>query len=456
MQEGQRIAIPRLFPEPTNPTNMSDDQLLLLGHLVGDGSYLSGQPLRYTTASEANSEAVTAAAKREFDMIVNRHEAPKEMNWHQLVFSGNGNRWQPKGMNKWLRDLGIFNQRSCEKQLPPIVFNLPNSKIALLLQHLWATDGTLFTPTTPNSSTRIAFSTNSWNLANDVAYLLLRFGIVARIRTTKQGENKEGKQYRDMYSVEVSGGDNQLHFLDSIGAFGDKKAQAKALYEYITTKKANTNIDTVPIEIFGYIKDKMQERGISQRQMAAKRGTSYGGSGHFSYAPSRKVLQSYADLLEDEYLENTSNSAIFWDTIKTIEPIGEEMVYDLTVPNYASWVANGIFSHNSGAIEQDADIVSFIYRPEYYKIDEDEEGNSTKGIGEIIIAKHRNGALEDVKLRFKAEFAKFENLDEAEYGFSVFDTFNPIEPPVSNIITRGSKLNNTPPPPAFGEDEVPF
>jgi replicative DNA helicase len=66
----------------------------------------------------------------------------------------------------------------------------------------------------------------------------------------------------------------------------------------------------------------------------------------------------------------------------------------------------------SGAIEQDADIVAFIHRPEYYKILEDSEGNSTVGMAEIIIAKHRNGALEDIQLRFEKEFAKFsENFE---------------------------------------------
>ena len=66
----------------------------------------------------------------------------------------------------------------------------------------------------------------------------------------------------------------------------------------------------------------------------------------------------------------------------------------------------------SGAIEQDADIVSFIYRPEYYNITQDENGNSLHGIGEIIIAKHRNGALDSVQLRFVPEYARFENLNE--------------------------------------------
>ena len=66
----------------------------------------------------------------------------------------------------------------------------------------------------------------------------------------------------------------------------------------------------------------------------------------------------------------------------------------------------------SGAIEQDADIVSFIYRPEYYGIDEWEDGDASMGQAEIIIAKHRNGSLDDVRLRFIGELAKFSDLDQ--------------------------------------------
>lgn len=65
----------------------------------------------------------------------------------------------------------------------------------------------------------------------------------------------------------------------------------------------------------------------------------------------------------------------------------------------------------SGAIEQDADIVMFLYRPEYYGITENEEGNSTAGLGEVIIAKHRNGSLENVKLRFIGKYTKFTDID---------------------------------------------
>jgi replicative DNA helicase len=64
----------------------------------------------------------------------------------------------------------------------------------------------------------------------------------------------------------------------------------------------------------------------------------------------------------------------------------------------------------SGAIEQDADMVTFIYRPEYYGLEVDEDNMPTKGVAKIIIAKHRNGALAEIPLRFRGELAKFENL----------------------------------------------
>lgn len=73
----------------------------------------------------------------------------------------------------------------------------------------------------------------------------------------------------------------------------------------------------------------------------------------------------------------------------------------------------------SGAIEQDADMVIFLYRPEYYKIDEDEMGNSLKGVGEVIIAKHRNGSLDTVQLKFMGKFTKFGDLDR---GFASDDS----------------------------------
>jgi len=76
----------------------------------------------------------------------------------------------------------------------------------------------------------------------------------------------------------------------------------------------------------------------------------------------------------------------------------------------------------SGAIEQDADIVSFIYRPEYYKIDEwdDEERTPTEGQAEFIVAKHRNGGLDNIRLKFIGHLGKFDNLDDFDTPFGEF------------------------------------
>ncbi|MFP9114808.1 replicative DNA helicase [Flavobacterium sp. RHBU_3] len=117
----------------------------------------------------------------------------------------------------------------------------------------------------------------------------------------------------------------------------------------------------------------------------------------------------------------------------------------------------------SGAIEQDADIVSFIYRPEYYKIEEwdDEEQSPTAGQAEFIVAKHRNGGLDNIRLKFIGSLGKFDNLDD--FSASPFD-----ELPSSMNSSGGANdflTKNLPSPnEAFGsnmnssanDDDVPF
>ncbi len=90
----------------------------------------------------------------------------------------------------------------------------------------------------------------------------------------------------------------------------------------------------------------------------------------------------------------------------------------------------------SGAIEQDADLVCFLYRPEYYKIYEDSHG-STIGIGEVIVAKHRNGAIDNVRLRFISELAKFTDLETGDMNFGGGFGQEPVQ-----TITLPSRMND--------------
>ncbi|HKP74713.1 MAG TPA: replicative DNA helicase, partial [Longimicrobiaceae bacterium] len=305
---GDRLAIARRLPEPTSAERWSEHRLILLGHLVGDGSYLKGQPMRYTTASEENSRVVSEAAEQEFGCTVNRHAG--RGNWHQLVFSGNGNRWHPAGVNRWLRELGIFGQRSYEKRLPGEVFRLGNEQLAILLRHLWATDGAIFARGEgARGSSSVFFSTNSPGLAADVAALLLRLGIVARTRSVQQG------RYRPVHVVSVSGAADQRRFLELVGGFGPRAAQAARLAEVLSSTDANTNVDTLPRETFERVRAVMVKRGISQRAMASVRGTSYGGTSHFRFAPSRAMVAEYAEILQDDVLREQAANDLFWDRI---------------------------------------------------------------------------------------------------------------------------------------------
>jgi len=397
LEAGGRLALARRIPEPDACVEWSEDEIVLLGHLVGDGSYLVHQPLRYSTASEANSEAVANAA-RALGSVVTRH--PGRGAWHQLVIGGNGNRWHAAGVGKWLKELGIHGQRSHEKRLPADVFRFSDARIGLLLRHLWATDGCIAVRKAgTKGSPRVYFASSSEGLARDVMALLLRLGIVARLRCVHQ------KQYRPVYTVDISGAGQQLAFLDRVGAFGPRVAPADALASQLERIEGNTNVDTVPMEAFAQARAAMAANGVSQRAMAGMRGTSYGGSAHFKFAPSRAVIGEYAELLGDAKLARWADSDLFWDTIVAITPEGEEDVYDLTVPGPACWLADGIVTHNSGAIEQDADLIIFIYRDEVYNDD-----SPDKGIAEIIVGKQRNGPIGTVKLTFLGRHTRFENF----------------------------------------------
>ena len=213
---GDRVALARKVPGPRQPERWADDRVILLGQLIGDGSYLKNAPLRYTTASEENRAVVAQAAQREFGARVTRYAGRRS--WHQLLISGNGDRWHPAGVGGWLKELAIFGQRSHQKRVPEAVFRLGDDQIALLLRHLWATDGCIWAgPVAKRKlATRVYYATISEGLARDVAALLLRLGIVARIGTAASGK-------RRIWNVNVSGGEAQRRFLTAVGGFGPRE-----------------------------------------------------------------------------------------------------------------------------------------------------------------------------------------------------------------------------------------
>lgn len=171
--------------------------------------------------------------------------------------------------------------------------------------------------------------------------------------------------------------------------------------------KGNTNRDTIPREAWrSIVVPAMTAAGVTTRELQAAMGTAYCGSTLYSSGLGRDRALLVAGIVESEVMNNFATSDVYWDEIVEIERDGEEDVYDLTVEGLHSFVADDIVVHNS--IEQDSDLVLFIYRDEYYN-----EQSDQQGLAEVHLAKHRNGPTDSIKLSFLKRYAKFSDLAAA-------------------------------------------
>jgi replicative DNA helicase len=148
----------------------------------------------------------------------------------------------------------------------------------------------------------------------------------------------------------------------------------------------------------------MERGGLKPRVLHRAVGKRYTPVALHSTNISRERAKNVALAVRSEPLFRLATSDVYWDEILSIELAGEEEVFDLTVDGLRNFVANDVVAHNS--IEQDADLVMFIYRDEYYNPDETDQ----QGLAEVHIAKHRNGPTDTIKLSFLKRYAKFADL----------------------------------------------
>ena len=401
LSSSMRIALPRHLPGPTQPT-MSDDELALLGHLIGDGCTLPSHAIQYTTHELELAETVASLATSVFSSAV-APRISKERGWYQVYLppSFHLTHRMHNPVVTWLGKMGIFGLRSYEKRVPDEVFAQPAAGIARFLRHLWSTDGCVNFSKGVKHYANIFYASSSQKLAQQVQSLLLRLGINATLsRHVQVGKG------RDQFHVFVTGKLDIERFIAQIGALGQKKmAHQIAIIDNITSRPANTNRDVLPHEIWRmYAVPAMQTAGITTRQMQAGLGNAYCGTALYKQNLSRERATRLAQIVGSEQLAKLAQSDVYWDEIISIEPEGEAEVYDLTVDEQHNFVAGDIIVHNS--IEQDSDIVMFIYRDDIYNPESEK-----KSIADIIIAKHRNGPVGEISLYFQANQTRFRDLE---------------------------------------------
>ncbi len=389
---GDWVAVPRIMPQSSGPdASVPDERVILLAHLIGDGCYVKKQPLHYTNSDPACLDIVAQSARTAFGAKI---KLVKQENWFHLYLKVRDKRNRAQNaILAWLRELGVFNQRSPEKHIPSLVFRLPLKQLALFLRHLWATDGCIFRAR--RGHYRIYFATSSRDLAEQLSHLLLRFGVNSRLRTVSQGK------YQPNYHVDVSGSIEQLKFLENIGIFGRKDATAKKALRELSEIESNPNVDVIPREVWAGIEEVRVGQGLSTREFHHRLGWAYSGTGRHRNGLSRQRLSHVLTVLENEKLTSLAQSDVLWDRVEVIKYLGEEEVYDATVPGTHNFIANDIVVHNS--IEQDADVVMFLYRP-------DPENRSEIN---LLIAKHRAGPTGEISLYFRGDRVKFYETEKA-------------------------------------------
>ncbi len=394
---GARLGALRHVPPPLYTTPRDEDEIVLLAHLLGDGSFVKRQPIRYASIDEANLTAVGEAAARRFGISPKRDDyAAARVTTLRLPAPFRLTHGKRNPIAAWLDQDGLFGLRSHEKFVPDWVFGLPKEQVGLFLRHIWATDGSVSYDEKRRLG-RIYYASTSRRLVDDLARLLLRHNVFTRIKRVR----KPG--YRDGWHLYVHGVENQLRFLDEIGVHGARGAKAVALAEKIRDVTPNTNLDTVPSEVWAHVRGVLSEQGMTHREFASAMGTQFCGSTMWKHSPSRQRLAKVATLLDDADLEVMATNDVYWDAVASIEPIGELDVYDATVMGTHNFVVEGIAAHNS--LEQDADMVILLHRDDAY-----EKESTRPGEADLIVAKHRNGATRDITVAFQGHYSRFVDM----------------------------------------------
>ncbi len=396
LQIGDRLAVPRRVPEPVQTQRMNDSEVILLAHMIGDGSCVKGRPIRYASIDELNLATVTKAAQHVGVTAIRDDYAAARVTTLRPPAPDRLVRGKRNPIAAWLDRFGLFGLRSFEKFVPQQVFALPTDQVALFLRHLWATDGSVHWDVKQRQG-RIYYASTSRRLVDDTMQLLLRLGINSRIyRARKAG-------YRDSWHLRIFGSENQRRFIEQVDVNGEMLFAAREVLFNLESVRPRASSDTVPTQMSDRVRNVLQDRGISQRLFAEVMGARFCGSRMWKHGVSRTRLQRAAAFLDNDELHDIATNDVFWDKIVEITSIGHQDVYDGTVPGTNCFVAQGISVHNS--LEQDADMVILLNRPDAFERDDPRGGEA-----DLIIAKHRNGPTKTVTVAHQLHLSRFTNM----------------------------------------------
>ncbi|NNC93209.1 MAG: replicative DNA helicase [Acidimicrobiia bacterium] len=384
LQVGDAIATPR-FIDAFGVDELPDAEVALLGYLLGDGCLTASTP-RFTTADARVLEDFTAHANAldldirvsgtdrsapTYRLVDRRGPSQQDVATLAGVSKGTVSLALGSGAGRLRREtvaavvaaaeelgyrfagstpknrftirleqLGLAGATSHTKFVPEPVFRLPKRQVALFLSRLYATDGSAWVH---GNIYRIEYTSVSEQLARDVQHLLLRFGIVAKLRHRWVRYNQTR---RPVFDVAVQDPDSVRRFAAEVGIFA-KEAQLLEVGALADGRDIDRSASSLlPMEAWKVVLEEKGDRTWADVSQATGRPRNH--NWHVNRRRlSRWLLSELAAALGSQRLSDLAGSDVVWDTVTAIEPRGSQRVYDLTVPVHHNFVANDVVVHNS-------------------------------------------------------------------------------------------------------------
>lgn len=355
-----RIACPKKLDmtytksiDDTNGVNVA----FFLGYLMGDGG-LTHSVIFTNKDLSVIEHLKTIAISLGFTDF--RLEEVKDKNCYNLHIKAGDNK-------KWARHLlgefKLYGKKSIYKEIPEQLYMAPKDELKSFLSALYECDGWASVAKPQNNrksgSVQIGYCSSSYKLAEGVKHLLLRFGIIARLKEKKV--NLNGKQFIS-YQVTINDRENILRFIDEINFSCTKKQDAQSVKEELETKNYcdNSSLYTIPKDIHTRIKKIQKEKNLTNYQVLGNTNRTDNTRLRSYQDFSKAKLNIYADNLNDDFLKKLCNNDIVWEKIVKLENDGQHETVDLTVEKYHNFVGNDIISHNSVSLAIEALWLAFV------------------------------------------------------------------------------------------------
>ncbi|HQX16526.1 MAG TPA: DNA polymerase III subunit alpha [Anaerolineales bacterium] len=353
LQEDDFIAVPRVI-HVEGKNKWYDHEVIALGHLLAEGNLCHPHSVYFYSQDidQVNDFVQAANSFRNVNCTISTHKSTYS------VYAARTDKQFPPEIFTWVGELGLLGKNARTKEIPASVFELNNRQIGLMISRMWEGDGHV-----DEIGRSMFYATASYRMAQQLQHLLLRFGIISRLRTV-EFPYKEG---RVGYQLFITGYENFQKFAAHIGChFISKKRRAVVEYlvSYVPPVKIGTK-DIVPSSVKEHMRTAKNQSGLTWTQLSEITGVAprefYPTNSAGKIGFRRNTLQRLGNYFDDPTIKKYAESDLYWDRIAYIEYVGEKQTYDLEIADTHNFIANDILVHNSHAADYGVIAVQTAY-----------------------------------------------------------------------------------------------